>query len=53
VTFYLDDKTEVRKTDSNDYYLDLDPQIFFGGGDNFVITKGQQYICVLISLKNC
>ncbi|XP_071177619.1 axotactin-like isoform X4 [Mytilus edulis] len=42
VTFILDEEVKVRTTESSNYYLSLDSKIFFGGGNNFVITKGLQ-----------
>ncbi|XP_052058141.1 axotactin-like isoform X6 [Mytilus californianus] len=42
VTFILDEEVTVRTTESSNYYLSLDSKIFFGGGNNFVITKGLQ-----------
>ncbi|XP_063434354.1 axotactin-like isoform X5 [Mytilus trossulus] len=42
VTFILDEEVKIRTTESSNYYLSLDSKIFFGGGNNFVITKGLQ-----------
>lgn len=42
VTFILDEEVKVKTTESSNYYLSLDSKIFFGGGNNFVITKGLQ-----------
>ncbi|XP_059148394.1 axotactin-like [Physella acuta] len=39
VSFYLDGKATEKRI-AHGYYLNLDPFIYIGGGDNFVQTKG-------------
>lgn len=39
---YLDRREHVRDIVSDQYHLALDPKIFIGGGDDFVVTRGLQ-----------
>lgn len=42
VTVYLDEKEHTREIQGSTHHLGLDPKVFIGGGDNFVITRGLQ-----------
>ncbi|XP_053393740.1 axotactin-like isoform X2 [Mercenaria mercenaria] len=42
VCVYLDGREQVRDILGEKYHLGLDPKIFIGGGDDFVVTRGLQ-----------
>ena len=46
VTVYYDDEEHEREIKGSTYHLALDPKVFVGGGDNFVVTRGRYIIHV-------
>ena len=41
VTVYYDDEEHHREITGSTFHLALDPKVFIGGGDNFVVTRGR------------
>ncbi|KAK3599841.1 hypothetical protein CHS0354_022411 [Potamilus streckersoni] len=39
---YLDGREKSRSFTRENYHLGLDPKVYIGGGDNFVVTRGLQ-----------
>ena len=44
VWFYLDEKVTEKRITKGGVFLSLDPQIYIGGGDNFVKTRGKMLL---------
>ncbi|KAL4235944.1 hypothetical protein ACF0H5_004332 [Mactra antiquata] len=42
VYVYLDGREHIRDIEDDKYHLGLDPKIFIGGGDDFIVTRGLQ-----------
>ncbi|KAK7508430.1 hypothetical protein BaRGS_00000669, partial [Batillaria attramentaria] len=40
VNVYLDGQVHTKQINHSDVFLSLDPLAYFGGGDNFVLTRG-------------
>ena len=47
VTVYLDGQEFTRDIKGPILHLGLDPKVFIGGGDNFVVTRGLCYCKIL------
>ena len=56
MTVYFDDEEHHREINGPTFHLALDPKVFIGGGDNFVVTRGKglraQYFTLHWTLKS-
>ena len=54
VWFYLDEKVTEKRITKGGVFLSLDPQIYIGGGDNFVKTRGKMVLpyCIYSTSKS-
>lgn len=53
VDVYLDGDVTSKTINNSNYFLSLDPVVYIGGGDNFVLTRGGSYFLHILCTSLC